>query len=56
MVDDREYPDAMKNFESAILYDKNFAEAHYHIALLLMNENAVKTLTKAKPKKVKTAK
>ena len=43
----------MKNFESAISNDKNFAEAHYQIALLLMNEKALKILTKNKPRSKK---
>ena len=45
-----EYLDAMKNFESAISNDKDFAEAHYQIALLLMDENALKALSKPKPR------
>jgi hypothetical protein len=44
---------ALKNFEEAIKFNKNFAEAHYQIALLLMNENAKNELITPKKRSQK---
>ena len=50
MVQDLEYRDAMKNFENAIKFDGKFAEAHFQVALLLMNKDAQKELGKNEKK------
>jgi len=44
---------ALKNFEEAIKFNKNFAEAHYQIALLLMDENAKKEIASPQKKSQK---
>ena len=48
------FKDAMKNFEAAIANDSNFAEAHYQIALLLMDDAVNKILKTSSTKKTKS--
>ena len=54
LVAESKFKDAMKNFEYAIANDPNFAEAHYQIALLLMDDAVNKILRTSSTKKAKS--